>query len=152
MNYYHAQVKLKKRGADNQVTKHNITAAEIAVLRRIHGDDAVINIWPIPAEKEDRTPHEDILDELIRKYDKKGATPDQTVNVREILACPAGRKANLPLTIDELSEIEDFVTDNELFYAGEEEKEAARKARLAAQEEKVANKPKAKGKAQLVAA
>lgn len=40
-------------GRDNTFPKYNVTAAEIAVLRAIHGEDAVFDVEPLAADAEE---------------------------------------------------------------------------------------------------
>ena len=124
------------------VNREGITAAEIAVLRFIHGEDAVSNIWPIPQEKEDRTPHDAVLDQLCSRYNRNH--DKRPVDCRKILNCPVGQKAKLPM-IDDLTNISEYIIDNDLHYAGEEEKKAAKKVAAEKAEDKV--KPTSKGPA-----
>lgn len=68
MMRYNAKVKLTSpNGAPSvhQVQKEGLSAAEILVLRKIHGDDAVTNIVGIT---NDKTPHEEERGKLAARY------------------------------------------------------------------------------------
>jgi hypothetical protein len=61
MQLYDAKVRLNGSVA-NEVNKHSITAAEVMILRALHGEDAVVNIAPVG---EEQRPH---LQERQRLY------------------------------------------------------------------------------------
>lgn len=80
----------------NQVPKYGVTAAEIAVLRAIHGEDAVTNVLPLNA-KDDRTNRA----ELARLRARYGAAQDGEGNKVVDTLFP-GAAARVFETIDEL--------------------------------------------------
>lgn len=80
----------------NQVPKFGVTAAEIAVLRAIHGDDAVTNVLPLDAQ-DNRTNRT----ELARLRARYGAAQDGEGNKVVDMLFP-GAAARVFETIDEL--------------------------------------------------
>jgi hypothetical protein len=80
----------------NQVPKFGVTAAEIAVLRAIHGEDAVTNVLPL-STKDDRTNR----GELARLRARYGAAQDGEGNKVVDTLFP-GAAARVFETIDEL--------------------------------------------------
>jgi len=80
----------------NQVPKYNVTAAEIAVLRAIHGEDAVTNVLPLEgdANRTNRT-------ELARLRARYGAAQDGEGNKVVDTLFP-GAAARVFETLDEL--------------------------------------------------
>lgn len=74
-----ADCKIRLGGdALNIVPKVNVTIAEIALLRAIHGDDAVVDIAP---KSNDRRSHRDELNRLRQAY---GWVPDNMQRLQEI--------------------------------------------------------------------
>lgn len=80
----------------NQVPKYNVTAAEVAVLRAIHGDDSVTDILPLDS-KVDRTNRA----ELTRLRGIYGSARDGEGNVILDLLYP-GAAARVFETFEEL--------------------------------------------------
>lgn len=86
----------------NQVPKYDVTAAEIAVLRAIHGEDAVTDIQPVP----DKVANQDTVKrgqraELARLRAIYGRATDGENNVVLDMLFP-GAAARVFETIDEL--------------------------------------------------
>lgn len=80
----------------NTVPKFGITAAEIAVLRVIHGDDAVTNIEPAGEVK--RTDRQ----EIARLTQVFGTNQDGRVRAKAVEALFPGAAARVFHTLDEL--------------------------------------------------
>lgn len=79
----------------NTVPKYDITVAEVALLRAIHGDDAVHDISPIG----ERTvsPRAEVM-RLAETY--RARNEDGRFIVAEVF--PGGSPANVPMTLDDL--------------------------------------------------
>lgn len=78
----------------NTVSKKGISVAEIAVLRAIHGDDAVVDIQPIT---NDKTPHKQERARLMEIY---GGHVIKDKSVMELLF--PGEFAQLPNTLSDI--------------------------------------------------
>lgn len=88
-------------GRDNTVPKYGVTAAEIAVLRALHGPDAVFDIEP--TEEVERTNREE-LGRLRQEYG--GAKDGDGQRVVDLLY--PGAAARVFESFDELEIPEDF--------------------------------------------
>lgn len=73
---------------NNEIFKAGVTPAEVLVLRRIHGADAVVKFEPV---KQDKRPHASEFDRLKMVYGDKavieafpGSQPSLPVNFKDI--------------------------------------------------------------------
>lgn len=86
----------------NTVYKKDVTPAEILVLKRLHGDDAVVDIRPTRVDRNRR--HQSEFERLQHKYDRAStfvSTPgEEHKSVMASLFPGAMRK--LPLTLEEI--------------------------------------------------
>jgi len=87
------------------VPKYNVTASEIAVLRAIHGADAVTDVEPVG---EIERPHREEIARLTREYGR-ARVPDANGNDVSIVASLfPGAAARTFRTIEELEIPEEF--------------------------------------------
>lgn len=68
MKLYNCKVRLAG-SIDNEVRKEGASAAEVILLRKVHGDDAVVNI--VEAGQDNKLTHEGMRDQLRRDYGEK---------------------------------------------------------------------------------
>lgn len=78
------------------IPKYGITPPEAAVLRRIHGPDAISEIRLIGGN--DKTPHADIMDQLRRQYTAR----NKDSNIPLLVELFPGVSPRLPTTFEEL--------------------------------------------------
>ena len=88
MQLYNATVKIKSPDSvavTHELPKEDLSAPEILVLKRIHGDEGVVNISPT---KMDKRSHKEELDRLMLNYSPKqvfdtfGPVPLSTMPVK----------------------------------------------------------------------
>lgn len=94
MQVYRCKVRLAGN-VQNEVPKIEVTAAEIIVLRHLHGEDAVVDIKPTTMDKRS---HEEERDRLSRLYT---AVTKDGVPVVEQLFGPSHR--DLPIRVPGLA-------------------------------------------------
>mgnify|MGYP005848280495 CR=1 FL=1 len=81
------------------VTKTGVTVAEIEILRTLHGEDAVTDIYPT---KQDTRKHADELDRLRRVYKRKLPGPDAKGSKNVVDIVYPGPRPNLPATLKDI--------------------------------------------------
>lgn len=84
------------------VPRLNVTPAEILILQRIHGEDAVVDIRPTRVDKTIRP--EILWDQLVRRYERNTAFAPRPGDERKSLMAELfpGAVKKLPATLDEI--------------------------------------------------
>ena len=82
------------------------------------------------------------MEKIAKRYDRNRPADAGGVNVREILGIKEGQNPKLPASVEDLIDIEDYMTGDDLMYAGGDEKEAAKKAKRSAKKKAVIPKSK----------
>lgn len=90
---------------EHTVPKSAVTPSEIALLRAIHGDDAVFDVEPLPATHDTKTTSRAERERLFSRYKRHIQGKDQCP---ELDALFPGAAARLFETIDELELDESF--------------------------------------------
>lgn len=94
-------IQLRIAGSLNHVVpKQDVTPAEILVLRRLHGDDAVIDIRPT---RQDKRQHSFEWDRLVAMYGQNGSssTDGQSVLLNDLFP---GAIKKLPVSLAEIEQ------------------------------------------------
>lgn len=99
MQNYTATVRLRG-SAMNEVQKEDVTAAEVIMLKRIHGEDALVNIRPTRMDKRNHK------EERARLSEVYGARKVEELFGNEIIG------AKLPVKLDGIADIPSDTDDD----------------------------------------